>query len=77
MHICNPNIWGPEAGGAGVLGKPGTHREIISQIRNRRKKRRNRRKKKRGTVFKFGLEFLGSKTLLMLLECFLGVCLLL
>lgn len=30
MHICNPNIWGPEAGGAGVLGKPGTHIEIIS-----------------------------------------------
>lgn len=29
MHICNPNIWGPEAGGAGVLGKPGTHIERL------------------------------------------------
>lgn len=77
MHICNPNIWDPEAGGAGVLGKPGTHIEIISQIRNRRKKRRNRRKKKKGTVFKSGLEFLGSKDLLVLSECFPGVCLLL
>lgn len=33
MHICNPSIWDPEAGGAGVLGKPATHIEIISQIR--------------------------------------------
>lgn len=76
MHICNPSIWDPGAGGAGVLGKPGTHIQIISQIRKKRKKRRNRRKKKRGTAFKFGFEFLGSKELLMLLECFLGVCVL-
>lgn len=30
VHMCNPSIWDPEAGGAGVLSKPGTHRDYIS-----------------------------------------------
>lgn len=51
MHICNPNIWDPEAGGAGVLGKPGTHIEIISQIRNEEEEEKEQKEEEEGNSF--------------------------
>lgn len=51
MYICNPNIWDPEAGGAGVLGKPGTHIEIISQIRNEEEEEKEQKEEEEGNSF--------------------------
>jgi hypothetical protein len=45
-HACKPSTQEAEAGGLGVLGQPGLHRDPVSNYRKKRKKERKEKESK-------------------------------